>query len=67
LPPPVQADKQLSIPTGSKVIISIEPMKAIAEDQAWYALPSQDLQAVCDENEPDYSLDRIKVPNSEQS
>ena len=53
------------IPTGSKVIITIEPMKAVTEDQAWYALSTQGLQAAYDENEPDYSLDRFKIPNSE--
>ena len=57
--------KPIQIPPGSKVMITIEPAMAIAEDQAWYTLSVVGLQSAYGENEPDYSLDRIKIPNPE--
>ena len=55
----------IQIPSGSKVMITIEPTEAVAEEQAWYTLSAQGLQAAYGENELDYSLDRIKTPNPE--
>ncbi|MCJ7724128.1 MAG: hypothetical protein MUP03_08345 [Anaerolineales bacterium] len=55
----------IQIPPGSQVIVTIEPVEAIAEDQASYTLSMQGLQAAYGENEPEYSLDMIKTPNPE--
>lgn len=55
----------IQIPPGSKVMITIEPADVIAEDQAWYRLSAQGLQAAYGEHEPEYSLERIKTPNPE--
>jgi hypothetical protein len=35
------------------------------EDQGWYLISSLALEGAYSENEPDYSLDRIKIPNPE--
>lgn len=53
--------KPIKIAPGSIVMITIEP----AEDQEWYLLSSQGLEETYSENEPDYSLERIKIPNPE--
>jgi hypothetical protein len=56
--------KPIKIAPGSTVMISIEqPAGVIAEDQEWYLFSSQNLNAAYDDAEPDYSLDRIKIPN----
>jgi hypothetical protein len=47
----------IQIPPGSKIMITIEPADAIAEDQAWYALSAQTLLAAYGDDEPDYSLE----------
>ncbi|HLE53585.1 MAG TPA: hypothetical protein VI755_16070 [Anaerolineales bacterium] len=57
--------KPIQNPPGSKVMITIEPAEAIAEDQSWYTLSAGGLQAAYGEDEPDYSLERIKIPNPE--
>ena len=57
--------KPIQIPPGSEVMITIEPAEAIAEDQAWYTLSAGGLQAAYGMDEPDYSLERIKIPNPE--
>ena len=57
--------KPIKIAPGSTVMITIEPADVIAEDQEWYLLSSRSLEEAYSENEPDYSLDRIKVPNPE--
>ena len=53
--------KPIKIAPGSTILITIEP----AEEQEWYLLSSQSLQEAYSEDEPDYSLDRIKIPNPE--
>jgi len=55
--------KPINIAPGSKVMITIEPAEGVAEDQEWYLLSSQGLEEAYSENEPDYSLERIKIPN----
>ena len=55
--------KPINIPTGTKILISIEPMEAIAEDQGWYAFSFQNLEAAYGEDEPDYSLDKNNIYN----
>jgi hypothetical protein len=58
--------KPIKIAPGSTVMITIEePADAIAEDQEWHLLSSQGLEEAYGEAEPDYSLDRIKIPNPE--
>ena len=58
--------KPIKIAPGSTVMITIEePAEAIAEDQEWYLFSSQSLEEAYGETEPDYSLDRIKIPNPE--
>ncbi len=42
-------------------MITIEP----AEEQEWYLLSSQGLEEAYSEDEPDYSPERIKIPNPE--
>ena len=53
--------KPIKIASGSTVMITIEP----AEDQEWYQLSSKELEEAYGEDEPDYSLERIKIPNPE--
>jgi len=55
--------KPIKIAPGSTVMITIEPAEGVAEEQEWYLLSSQGLEEAYSENEPDYSLERIKIPN----
>lgn len=55
--------KPIKIAPGSTVMITIEPADAAAEDQEWYLLSSRGLEEAYSEEEPDYPLDRIKIPN----
>ena len=57
--------KPIKIAPGSTVLITIEPDEGVTEEQEWYLLSSQSLEEAYGEDEPDYSLDRIKVPNPE--
>lgn len=57
--------KPIKIAPGSTVMITIEPAEGVAEEQEWYLLSSQGLEEAYSENEPDYSLERIKIPNPE--
>ncbi|MEN4042130.1 MAG: hypothetical protein ROW39_07295 [Anaerolineaceae bacterium] len=57
--------KPIKIAPGSTVMITIETAVGVAESQEWYLLSSQGLEEAYSENEPDYSLDRIKIPNPE--
>jgi hypothetical protein len=57
--------KPVKIAPGSTVMITIEPAEGVAEDQEWYLLSSHSLEEAYSENEPDYSLDRIKILNPE--
>lgn len=58
--------KPIKIAPGSTVMITIqEPGGSIAENQEWYLLSAQGLAAAYDEEEPDYSLDRIMIANPE--
>jgi len=57
--------RPIKIAPGSTVMITIEPAEGVAEDQEWYLLSSQGLEKAYGEDEPDYSLDRIKIPNPE--
>ena len=57
--------KPIKITQGSTVMITIEPAEGIAEEQEWYLLSSQGLEEAYSEGEPDYSLERIKIPNPE--
>ena len=51
------------IAPGSTVLIIIEPAEGIAEAQDWYQLSAQGLGKAYGEDEPDYSLESIKIPN----
>ena len=55
--------KPIKIAPGSTAMITIEPTEGVAEEQEWYLLSSQGLEEAYCENEPDYSLERIKIPN----
>jgi len=57
--------KPIKIAPGSKVMITIEPAEGVAEGQEWYLISSLALEGAYSENEPDYSLERIKIPNPE--
>ena len=57
--------KPIKIAPGSTVIISIEPAESDVEDQEWYLISLQGLEKAYSENEPDYALERIKIPNPE--
>ena len=57
--------RPIKIAPGSTVMITIEPAEGVAEDQEWYQISSQGLEAAYGEDEPDYSLDTIKEPNPE--
>ncbi len=46
-------------------MITIEPAEGVADDLEWYLLSSHGLEEAYSENEPDYSLERIKIPNPE--
>ena len=53
--------RPIKIAPGSTVLITIEP----SEEQEWYLLSSRGLEEAYGENEPDYSLERINIPNPE--
>ena len=55
----------VEITPGSTVLVTIKPAEGIAEDQGWYVLASHGLEAAYGEDEPDYPLERIKIPNPE--
>ena len=57
--------KPIKIAPGSTVIITIESAEGVADYQEWYLLSSQGLLEAYGEDEPDYSLERIKIPNPE--
>ena len=57
--------KPIKIAPGSTVMITIEPAEGVAEEQEWYVLSAQNLEEAYGEDEPDYSLEKIKVPNPE--
>jgi hypothetical protein len=57
--------KPINITPGSTVMITIEATEAIAEDQEWYLLSTQGLNEAYNEEEPNYSVDMIKIPNPE--
>ena len=57
--------RPIKIAPGSTVLVTIEPAEGVTEDQEWYLLSSQSLEEAYSENEPDYSLERIKIPNPE--
>lgn len=46
-------------------MITIEPAEIVAEDQDWYLLSSQGLEEAYSEKEPEYALERIRIPNPE--
>ena len=57
-----------SIAPGSTVMISIEPaenVSSVSESNGWYLVSSQSLEEAYSEDEPDYPLEMIKVPNPE--
>jgi hypothetical protein len=55
--------KPINIAPGSKVMITIGPAEGVSEEQEWYLLSSQGLEEAYGEAEPDYSLEKIKIPN----
>lgn len=55
----------LLIPPGSTVMISIESSETIAEDQEWYSFSLENLEIAYGDEEPDYTLDRVKEFNPE--
>ena len=57
--------RPIKIAPGSTVIITIEAAEGVAEEQEWYLVSSQGLAEAYDENEPDYSLEMVKIPNPE--
>ena len=57
--------RPIKIAPGSTVLVTIEPAESLAEDQEWDLLSSHSLEEAYSENEPDYSLERIKIPNPE--
>jgi hypothetical protein len=57
--------KPIKIAPGSTVLITIEPAEGVAEAQEWYLLSSQGLENAYGEDEPEYSIKEIKVPNPE--
>ena len=57
--------KPINIAPGSTVMITIEPAEGVTEEQEWYLLYSQNLDEAYGEDEPDYSLEKIKIPNPE--
>ncbi len=46
-------------------MITIESAEIVAEERQWYLLSSQALEEAYDENEPEYPVERIKIPNPE--
>jgi hypothetical protein len=57
--------KPIKIAPGSTVMITIEPAEGVAEEQEWYLLSSRGLEEAYGEDEPEYSLEKIKIPNPE--
>ena len=57
--------RPIGIAPGSTVMITIEPAEGVAENQEWYLLSAQSLEKAYGEDEPDYSLERIRIPNPE--
>ena len=57
--------KPIKIAPGSTILVTIKPAEGVAEDQEWYLLSSLGLEEAYSENEPDYSLESIKIPNPE--
>jgi hypothetical protein len=53
----------IKIAPGSTVLITIEHDEGVAEAQEWYLLSSQGLENAYSENEPEYSVEDIKVFN----
>ena len=54
--------RPIKIAPGSTVMITIESTEGIAEEQEWYLLSSLGLEEAYSEDEPNYSLDTVKIP-----
>jgi hypothetical protein len=57
--------KPIKIAPGSRVMVTIETAEGVSEEQEWYLLSSQGLAEAYGNNEPDYSIESIKIPNPE--
>jgi hypothetical protein len=57
--------KPIKIAPGSTVLVTIEPAEGVAEAGEWYLLSAQGLENAYGEDEPEYSIKEIKVPNPE--
>ncbi|MFH0796415.1 MAG: hypothetical protein V2A65_05080 [Candidatus Omnitrophota bacterium] len=55
----------IQVPCGSKLFISITTSESDKEYKEWVEMSSQYLQSAYGPDEPDYSLERIKIPNPE--
>jgi hypothetical protein len=55
--------KAIKIAPGSTVIITIEPDDVISENREWYLLSAQNLEKAYSNEEPEYPLETIKIPN----
>ncbi|MFZ2957486.1 MAG: hypothetical protein WA705_11395 [Candidatus Ozemobacteraceae bacterium] len=55
----------IQVPSGARVLVSIATPEADKEHGEWVKMSLQRLQSAYDPDEPDYSLARLQIPNSE--
>jgi len=61
----LQLKQPIQLPPGSTVMITIEPAGGEFDSRGWYSLSAQGLELSYGEDEPEYSANMIKEPNSE--
>ncbi len=61
----LQLKRPIKIAPGSTVMIAIEPTVGVAEALEWYQMSSHRLEEAYGKEDPDYSLERITIPNPE--
>ena len=55
----------IQVPRGSKVVISIVTPEIDKEHKQWVQMSLQSLQSAFGNDEPEYSLDSVSIPNPE--
>ncbi len=61
----LELTRPIQVPRGSKILISITAPESDKEHKEWVEMSLQYLQSAYGPDEPDYSLERIKIPNPE--
>jgi hypothetical protein len=59
----LELKRPIKIAPGSTVLITIKPAGGVAEEQDRYLISSRGLEEAYSESEPEYPLEKVKIPN----